>query len=172
MDLLGEIRAAFRATPYPGDAILSNCWCDECEFSVRNLRGKSWKELRIEDLNDCEGGHLAYTAFRYYLPGLMCLAVQNPDELDLSGRVVGGFIVAKSDHAERVVAVRNMVKRLSTRQRAAIVRFFQWLDLQGWQAPVLIQSAMLAASDGRVVPYDTEELLHWCRNHANKSKRN
>jgi hypothetical protein len=39
MDLLAEIRAAFPVCPYPGDAVLSDCWCDECEFSVRNLRG-------------------------------------------------------------------------------------------------------------------------------------
>src|SRR5689334_12412010 len=59
MDLLAEIRAAFPAIPYPGDATLSDCWCEECAWSLRNLRGKSWMQLRIEDGIGGEGAILS-----------------------------------------------------------------------------------------------------------------
>ena len=43
--LVEKIRAAWRVLPYRGDHVLSDCWCEECEYSVRSLRGKSWKQI-------------------------------------------------------------------------------------------------------------------------------
>src|SRR5262249_36736479 len=104
MDLLAEIRAAFPKTSHPGDHILSDCWCDECAWSVRNLRGKSWKQLRVEDISG-DGGNLSLRAFCYYLPGLMCLAVQHPDELSLASTIIGGFIASDLSPPEQAKRV-------------------------------------------------------------------
>ena len=162
MDLLAEIRAAFPASPYPGDPVLSDCWCEECEFSVRNLRGKSWKQLRLEDFNG-ENAQLSPRAFHYYLPGLLCLAVQHADELSLACEVNARLVVSDLDPPERSVAVQETVSRLSMKQRRAVARFLQWLAGQGWQAPLLVETALKAVRDRRVEPYSHEKLTAWCR---------
>jgi hypothetical protein len=163
VDLLAEIRAAFPAAPYPGDATLSDCWCDECAWSLRNLRGKSWMRLRVEDGVGGEGAFLSVRAFRYYLPGLLCLAVQHPDEYSLSSRVNEGLVVSDGAATKEAEAVRETVHRLSPRQRGVLARFLFWLDGQGWQAPILIEAALGAVREDRVTPFDLEELMRWCR---------
>ena len=162
VDLLAEIRAAFPAAPYPGDATLSDCWCEECAWSVRNLRGKSWKQLRVEDVGG-DGGCLSHRAFRYYLPGLLCLTVQHPDEFSLSSEVNGRLVVHDRAGPEEAREVSETVRRLSPRQRRVLERFLLWLGGQGWQAPILVEAALTAVRDGRVVPYDSVELMRWCR---------
>ncbi len=163
MDLLAEIRAAFPAKPYPGNATLSDCWCEECEWSVRNLRGKSWMQLQVEDGVGVEGAILSYRAFRYYLPGLLCLAVQHPDESHLASEINGRLVVLDRDVPERAEAVRETVHRLSPRQRGVVARFLLWIGDQGWQAPILIEAALRAVRDGQVVPISLDELMRWNR---------
>jgi hypothetical protein len=162
MDLLAEIRAAFPTSPYPGDAILSDCWCEECEFSVRNLRGKSWKQLRLEDFNG-ENASLSHEAFRYYLPGLLCLAVQHQEESTLACEVSGRLVVSDLDSSEQSDEVLKTVSRLSLKQRGALARFIQWSAGQGWQAPLLVEAALKAVRDKRVEPYSHEELMTYIR---------
>src|SRR5262245_42240601 len=143
MDLLAEIRAAFPGSPYPGDLLLSDCGCEECEFSARNLRGKSWKQLRLEDFNG-DNAHQSPRAFRYYLPGLLCLAVQHPNELNAACEVNARLVVSDLDPPERSETVRETVSRLSMKQRRAVARFLQWLAGRGWQAPLLVEAALKA----------------------------
>jgi hypothetical protein len=162
MDLLAEIRAAFPAAPYPGDATLSDCWCEDCAWSVRNLRGKSWKQLRVADLGD-DGGQMSNRAFRYYLPGMLCLAGQHPADLHLASAINARLVVDDQAAPEKVEAVRVTVRRFSPRQRGVLVRFLRWVGDQGWQAPILIEAALRAVADGQVEPYDHEELLRWIR---------
>jgi hypothetical protein len=171
VDLLAEIRAAFPASPYPGDAILSDCWCDECAFGVRNLRGKSWKELRLDDFNG-ENDHLSPRAFRYYLPALLCLAVQHPDDLKLSCEVNSRLIISDLAPPQRSKQVRETITSLSLRQRRVLVRFLRWLGDQGWQAPVLVDAAVKAVWDKRVEPFSHEEVMAWCRAQASKRVEN
>lgn len=165
MDLLAEIRAAFPASPYPGDAVLSDCWCGECEFSVRNLRGKSWTQLRQEDFNG-SNAELSLGAFRYYLPGLLSLAVQDPDELILACRVNGLFVVSDLDPPEKAEEVRETVNCLSIKRRRVVARFLQWLADQGWQAPILVDAALKAVRDRQIEPYSHDEVIMWCRARA------
>ncbi len=161
MDLLAEIRAAFPASPYPGDDVLSDCWCDECEFSVRNLRGKSWKQLRLEDFNG-ENAHMSPRAFRYYLPGLLCLAVQHPDKLNFACEVSARLIVSDLHPPQAADTVREIVSHLSVKQRRSLTRFLEWLGGQGWQAPILVEAALRAVRDGLVEPYSHKDLMAWC----------
>lgn len=163
MDLLAEIRAAFPATPYPGDDTLSDCWCDECEWSVRNLRGKSWKQVRIEDGIGSEGASLSVRACRYYLPAMLCLAVQHPDDHRLASAINARLVVIGPAEPEEINTVGDTVRRLSPRQRGALVRFLIWVGGQGWQSPMLIEAALRAVRDGRVVPVDSEELRLWTK---------
>ncbi len=170
MDLLAEIRAAFPADPYPGDHILSNCWCEECAASVENLRGKSWTELRVGDVGG-DGGLLSHAAFGYYLPGLLCLSVLHPNEWGLASEINGLLVVSDLDPPEGAARVRERVGRLSPRQRRAVGRFLRWLGGQGWQAPLLVEAALAAVGDGRVEPYSHQEVLKWCRDQTGSGGR-
>src|SRR5262249_27728071 len=137
-----QIRAAFPSVPYPGDHILSNCWCDECAWSVRKLRGKSWKKLRLEDLGSSDGGAMSPRGFRYFLPGLLCLAVQHP-ESDAGSEIVGGLVVSDAEHSPKAIDLRNQtLVGLSLRQRRVILEFLLWLGKQKWTAPILFEAAI------------------------------
>ena len=163
MDLLNDIRAAFPSTPYPGDRVLSECWCEECAWSVRNLRGKSWKQVRLDDLNLGDGGHLSPEAFRYYLPALLAFAVQHPDHFPLAGEINARFVAVCGDSDDEIQRIRKLVASLTKPQRATLVRFFQWLQAQGWQAPVLIDAAIKAVGDNLVEAIPAEALLEFAR---------
>ncbi len=130
MDLLGEIRAAFPASVHPGDAVLSDCWCDECEFSVRNLRGKAWKQVRLEDFNG-ENGHLSRRVFSYWLPALLSLAVQHPGNLKLACEVNARLIVSDLNPPEQAESVRETISHLSVTQRHVVARFLERLREAG-----------------------------------------
>lgn len=162
MELLAEIRAAFPATAYPGDAVLSDCWCEECKGKYRNLRGKSWKQLRLDDFNS-EEIPLSDDAFRYYLPGLLCLAVQHPDEDNLGATIHSRFIVSDLDSPEKVREVLAMVSHFSLRQRRALELFFQWLGSSKCYCSLTVDAALVAVRDNRVEPYSHEALMTWCR---------
>jgi hypothetical protein len=118
--------------------------------------------LALEDFNG-QNAQMSSRAFRYYLPALLCLAVQHPDELCLACEVNGGLVVSDLDPPERAEAIREMVSRLSIMQCRALVRFLRWLGDRGWQAPILVEAALKAVRDGRVEPYSHQELAAWCR---------
>ena len=167
MDLLSEFRAAWPTTPYPGDRVLSDCWCDECEFSVRHLRGKSWKEISTGDIGD-EGGCMSPEAFRYYLPGILALSVQHPDEGHLASEINRRFVFSDHPHERREARadLSRLVGALSPRQRKVLLYYFDWLANQDWQAPILISAAKRAVSDGVVEPFSFRELDAWNRRRA------
>lgn len=167
MDLLAEIRAAFPAAAYPGDAVLSDCWCEECEARYQSLRGKSWKQLRLKDL-DGEQIPLSDYAFRYYLPGLLCLAVQHPDEESVGSLIHSRFIVSDLDSPEKATEVRAMISRFSLRQRRALELFFLWLGSSKRYCSLTLDAALMAVRDNRVEPYSHKELVAWCRVRAAK----
>ena len=163
MELLDEIRAAFPAMPYPGDDVLSKCWCDECAWEVRNLRGKSWKQTRVEDFNAGDGGRLSLNAFRYYLPAQLQFAVEHPDELHFASEVIAHFVAVAGESDTKAEAIHKTVSRLSKPQRTTLVHFFQWVESQGWQAPLHINAAIKAAGDGIVEPISADEVCAWAR---------
>ena len=171
MSLLAKIRAAWPATPYPGDHILSNCWCEECAFSVRDLRGKSWKQLTVGDLGS-GSGELSADAFLYFLPGILSLSIQDPDGDHLAGEVNRWFVYSDSEYEPAGASERiaRLVSRLSQRQREVLLEYLDWLAAEDWQAPMLIASAKRAIADGVVEPYSMEELLSWCREREAKSR--
>lgn len=167
MDLLDEIRAAWPSTPYPGDRVLfSDCWCDECAWAVRSLRGKSWKEIDVCDLGG-DGGRMSDEAFRYYLPGVLALSVQHPDETHLSCEVNLRFVFSRREGWKRQQSVSMLARTLSPRQREVMLRYFDWLDDQRWQAPILIAAAKRAVH-GEIEPYSADELDRWHRRRADE----
>ncbi|MFO0889075.1 MAG: DUF6714 family protein [Isosphaeraceae bacterium] len=120
-------------------------------------------QLRVEDCVGGDGAYLSTRAFRYYLPGLLCLAVQHPDEVHLASEINARLVVMDRSSPKESETVLETVRRLSPRQREVIARFLQWLSGQEWPAPLLIDAALRAVRDGQVVPVNSEELMRWYR---------
>lgn len=160
MDLLAEIRSAFPHTPYPGDQVLSDCWCEECSWAVRNLRGKSWKQIKLDDING-DGDQMTDDAFRYYLPALLSLSVQHPSEYHLASRVTSRLVACDRDPPERAETIQKMVSSLSKLQRTALGRFLDWLDGK-YNLDPIIGAAKRTVAELRVYPYSYQEVLQWC----------
>jgi hypothetical protein len=168
--LIETIRAAWPATPYPGDHVLSDCWCEECEFSVRSLRGKSWKQLRPNDING-ETSHMSNGAFAYYLPGLLLLSIKH-DMDGLDGYVLGHFSSLETqsktfDHAQQSEHLLRMASRFSDAQRTALSRYFDWIDQQGFQCPAFVRSAPALVLDGKIDAVPHQEVMTWI-NHQSR----
>lgn len=159
MDLLAEIRAAFPVTPYPGDQVLSDCWCEECAWAVHRLRGKSWKRVKLGDFNASDGGRLSNQSFRYYLPAMLSFAVQYPDELHFASEITARLTTIAPASDDRIQTFQQSLNGLSKRQRKTLVYFFEWLRAQGWQSSLLIDTAISAISGNEIVPVEPASLL-------------
>jgi hypothetical protein len=120
-------------------------------------------QIRVEDCVVGEGAYLSARAFRYCPPGLLCLAVRHPDELHLASEINARPVVIDRSAPKETEADLETVRRPSPRKREVIARFLQWLSDQGWQAPALIDAALRAIRDGRVVLVTYEELMRWYR---------
>lgn len=163
MELLHRINAAWPSTPYPGDHVLSDCWCDECQFGVSSLRSKSWSQLKIEDTNS-ETCQLNRTAFLYYLPALLTLSLRHPDEVHLPCLINGRFIRCNTAPSGGDTEIHELLRRLSKVQKHVLSDYLDWLASQGWQPLLLIEPAKIALATGRVEPYSYDEMMRWCRN--------
>jgi hypothetical protein len=162
MELVDRINAAWPSTPYPGDHVLSDCWCDECQLSVSSIRGKSWPQLKIEDTNS-ETCRLSTAAFLYYLPALLTLSLRYPEELHLSGLINGRFIRCDIAPSDGDVEIHKILRRLSKVQKHVLNDYLEWQASQGWQPMLLIEPAKVALATGRVEPFSYDKMMQWCR---------
>jgi hypothetical protein len=174
--LLENIETAWPLTPYPGDHILSDCWCDECEYAVSNLRGKSWIEITRSDLNG-ENARLADASFQYYMPSLLRFSLNDPDDTWVSGEIMGRFVAiemqpATNDQQERIERVRHLGAQLTDAQRPVLAQYFRWVGEQGWQFPRFTEVATKCVLDGTIVPVPYDDVLSWARDRERELKQN
>ncbi len=87
--ILQIIEDGFKGAPYPGDdklayrAVVANAACrDECDYVAAYFKGKSCKDVTLEDLHAHYEGpitaclsFMSPEAFRYYLPAFMRMAI-------------------------------------------------------------------------------------------------
>jgi hypothetical protein len=173
--LLDVVRRAWSVTPYPGDRVLGDCWCDECEFSVRNLRGKAWKEIVRSDING-ENSEMSDSAFLYYLPALLQLSLADEDDTDLSSLIMGRFLTvqmepATQDQKDQQRRVQRLSRQLSTLQRTALSRYFEWVGQQGWQFPKFTNVARKCVLEGVVEPVPYAEVMAWAHDREREVKK-
>jgi len=81
--IAARARAAFPAEPVPPAAELSNDHCEECADVSKAFGARAWTDVALGDLVQKETALLTATAWRYYLPAIITLCVQNPEALDL-----------------------------------------------------------------------------------------
>ena len=163
MELLHRVNSAWPATPYPGDQLLSDCWCHECQFSVSSLRGKNWRQLKIEDTSG-ETCRLNRQAFLYYLPALLALSLRYPDEVRLPCLINERFIQCDISPTDEEEGIRKLLRSLSTIQKHVLCDYLDWMARQKWQPLLLIEPAKVALATGRIEPYSYDQLVRWCRN--------
>ena len=142
----------------PCDQRLSDCWCEECTYSVSSLRGKSWSQIRIEDL-DGMTSHMNDFAFLYYLPALLSLSIRFPDELHIACNVNRRFTILDVEDTSRSEKICDLVGALSKAQRSVLCDYLDWLSNQGWQSPELIVAAKKAIATGQIEPCSSAELM-------------
>ena len=125
---------------------------------MRLIRGKSWMELGVENL-DAMHSRMEPQAFLYYLPGMLHLAIANPDEIDVSDRVCAEFVVPDiGDPSRKLDSIASIVAGLTDSQRNALLAFFDWMRSLDWTANLLIDAACETIISGRATPFSASAL--------------
>ena len=152
------IREAWPPTPYPGDTVISDCWCDECASHIGTLRGKAWREVELEDFQG-ESGKLGGDGFHYFLPAYLLMAEREREEdgdTMLLHEVVSHFTVSDSDPMERLACAKQHAGRLTQAQRGVLLHLATHLEKEGLMLPVILKAFRRAVGGEVVRPYSQE----------------
>jgi hypothetical protein len=78
--IVERLLTAFRHTECPGKVAFPDSFDSEAHDEVRQLRGRVWQELEVEDLLNWASAldWLSADALRYYLPAYLAAAVAFP----------------------------------------------------------------------------------------------
>jgi hypothetical protein len=173
MELLQAIEAAFAAVPHPGENLLEGCHCDECRWSVSRFVGKDWRSLSHEDAvsdqPDAVIANLSPSAFRFFLPGLMRLAIQHEDEGDMIDFDIEACLTvsdASRDLAAELARIQRRLDLLNEDQRRSIIGFLEHLQAGGSHIPEVLRSASQNVSSGVARPYSQHLAAEWLREHC------
>ncbi len=172
MGLLQVIDAAFAAVPDPGNNLLEGCQCDECRWSVSRFVGKNWRGLTLEDAasdqQDAVIGNLSPAAFRFFLAGLMRLAIQHEDEGDMIDFAIVNCLTDSDASPKSIAGLANVQNRLDLfdeGNRRAIVGFLDHLAESGPHVPEIMRSASRNVSTRVAKPYSSQIANEWLRVH-------
>lgn len=160
MTVRNKVFSAFAGLASPGDSQVARDDSDDAELSVENLRGKRWQSLTHEDLSPSHDETiwaLSVTAFRYYLPGLLLLCIDDPEgSTTLPHTIVDQFTAHEHDDQYCLDRKAEKIAILSKQQRQALVMFFDYLGSLDEHCPALLDDARLNVTDGtvRVTPGD------------------
>lgn len=151
---------AFARTAHPGDQSLCACSCAECRSEVAKFKGKKWSQLELQDFaGDASGANIAMltpAAFCYFLPGLILLTLDKTDCAWLVSRIVDRMIVSDKHSEEHRSSVDDVIKRLSARQRAAIIDVAEPWRLKVPYAPVIWELLVASLRDGTTACYSAD----------------
>ncbi|HED33572.1 MAG TPA: hypothetical protein ENJ08_05035 [Gammaproteobacteria bacterium] len=129
--LLKEIEKAFPLRPLP-DVIAGNVtpYEDEYSYVEKYFKGKEWNSFTFKELyvnyqgpQDACLAFMSTAAFHYYLPGFMCIVINEYNEADLLvDTTLYSLAPAESES--------NSVKfdRFTQKQRKAIINFITYLS--------------------------------------------
>ncbi|MEP7285703.1 MAG: DUF6714 family protein [Chloroflexota bacterium] len=130
--LLQDIEDAFSNLAYPGDdnIVYDNHDADPDVIDTRtDFRGKHWKELSIDIINDHRDdlSYLTSEAFCFYLPAFLIASISYPTELidvlpdNLISRLTPRVEIPTSN--AKFMAIVDI---LSPQQRKVVAAFLQW----------------------------------------------
>ncbi len=123
------IEAAFAQVPYPGDDnIADHQNCPECDDVRAFFRGRSWRELLIDELYGPPAAINLFSAeaLRYFLPGFMLASLEHWKEADLiPDWILYSWLPPEAGETE---AKRHRIERqsiFSPIQKAAIAAYLR-----------------------------------------------
>jgi hypothetical protein len=170
MALREEILYAFSKTPRPTDGDLTSCPCDECQWEVRRFRGQTWIRLTWEDLG--EDGNVFFLtpeAFHYFLPGLMLLALDDPEDgSGLLGKIVSRIVISDRASEQDREGAGRILKRLSPRQRQLLIDLLRQSEDTAPHIPAIWGSAIRNLSGRNVSSYAQADIEQWLVAHGLK----
>lgn len=153
--LLKRIDQAFADWIYPGDAqVLRDQGCDEleCEQLRQTVVGKHWKALKIGDVayRDNLVLYLTPAGYRYYLPGLMKLSLENPEIYDLPAYIASALTPPTKDRQPRGTWLADYKNAFAVDQRRVIRDFLIWANarFEGQSAYDAVGVALSTIWDG------------------------
>jgi hypothetical protein len=130
--LAKSIRYAFAVWPYPGDdQILRDSACaGDCDQIRSWLLGKRWDALKIGHVayNDSLDLYLTPAGYRYYLPGLMKLSLENPEIYDLPAHIADALTPPTKDRRPRGTWMQDYKDAFSIEQQEVIRDFLRWVN--------------------------------------------
>ncbi|MFO0958738.1 MAG: DUF6714 family protein [Isosphaeraceae bacterium] len=166
MNILKSIEESFSDVPDPD--LLSDCSCEECCWSVSNFIGKHWHSLCLEDAVSDKGdaviGNLSPAAFRFFLPGLVRIAIRCKDE----GHMIEHNLLdclTVSDKSPQLSyglgLIQGRLDALDRWQRTSIASFVDYLRGDDIYCPEILRSASQNLSTGIAHPYCHRLLDDW-----------
>ena len=131
--LIRDLDSAFAAWSYPGDdQVLRDHGCDlgVCDEIRNRIVGKRWDALKIGDVayKDNLTLYMTPAGYRYYLPGLMKLSLQNPEIYDLPANIADALTPPTKDLRPRGRWLEDYRDSFSVEQRQVIRDFLSWVN--------------------------------------------
>jgi hypothetical protein len=131
--LARNIHSAFAAWPYPGDEkVLREDACGgiQCDEIRRNIVGKHWNALKVGDVAYKDSLELYLTAagYRYYLPGLMKVSIENPEIYDLPAYIAQALTPSTKDQRPRGNWLEDYKAAFTDEQQQVIRDFLVWVN--------------------------------------------
>jgi hypothetical protein len=157
---------AFSRTPPPGEDALTSCNCEECRWDVARLRGKKWTRLSPDDFGASDGGAnfalLTPSAFHYYLPGLLLLALDHPDLApEFIAKIINRLTAPDSTAEARLPRIAQLIKRLTLRQREVLVEFLHQAAPSTPHVPPIWEAAIASLIGGSPSFYSATAVDQW-----------
>jgi hypothetical protein len=129
------------------------------------LRGQRWQSLTHGDLSPSHDETiwaLSVTAFRYYLPGLLLLCIDDPEgSTTLPHAIVDQFTAREHDDQPCLDRKAAKIAMLSEQQRQGLVSFFDYLGSLDAHCPALLDDARLNVTDGTVRVTSEDVIDSW-----------
>jgi hypothetical protein len=189
---IAEIESVFGTAKYPELGFPLEERPSEWEYVYDQLRGKDWHDLAVEDL-DAQGGLneaiccLSVDVFVYFLPGLINLALNDPETISTRYGIVDGIVSrltrsdqatgrgqllkrrqkqfdrARARHLQKRLAVEGTIfVLLSSEQRQFLIKFLRYaMQQEPTLCPVLVNSAIRNLERGEIAAYVHEDILQW-----------
>jgi len=174
MGIREEIVRAFSKTPRPDDSELTSCPCEECRGVIHSFLGKRWSQLQTAGIEDSGSmGMLSPRGFQYFLPGLLLLWIDHPDDYPsmidaIVARItfsdqtnVGRITISEEAKTRKRESVQKVIQQLGTRQRSVVADFLVSLESTHPHVPEVWKSAISNLRDGQARPYSQSTVDSW-----------
>jgi hypothetical protein len=164
--LVHEFNRIFSDLKHPGDDALAEREPSEWDGTIQRLKGKSWRNVALDDFESQSGviegvQALSPRGFIYFLPGLVKIALTNPDARDtVTSALLPWFTVP--DYLDQERRDSGVLSLLSPGQRRFLISFFA--EMQKTESDLcapMVDSAIANLKAGEMSPYKQEDVKRW-----------